>query len=111
MSKAIENQKARLIANPSLIANVEAVERLHGVEVAALSEAYFVEVKVRDIKQGEYVRKTKRVVGAYPTMQKKTYIRGAYSGKMLGYELIDCDDANRIIYVKGNSYLAIGFTY
>lgn len=61
---------------------------------------------VREVPIGEYVRR----LNAHG-MQSKTYRRGRYDRVSGAYELIDCDDINRSIWIRGHALVAVGFTY
>ena len=58
---------------------------------------------VETIKQGEVVRRK-------PDAQK-TYQRGEYDKASKRYSLVDCDDANREVFVKKGTQLFVGFSY
>lgn len=58
---------------------------------------------VQSITKGEYVRRKADT--------KTTYIRGDYCRTDKRYALINCEDTNRVIYVKRSTVLHIGFTY
>lgn len=60
-------------------------------------------VKIEDCKEGESI---KRKADA-----KKVYQRGAYDRASKSYSLIDCDDANREIFVKRGKLVFVGFEY
>lgn len=59
--------------------------------------------KAADIKKGEYVMRKPD--------SKKVYMRGDYDRASKKYELLDCSDINRSIFVSGKTELVIGFTY
>lgn len=58
---------------------------------------------VEQIKAGEYV---KRKADA-----QKVFKRGGYDASSKRYELIDCEDINRVVYVRKGTPLFLGFTY
>lgn len=41
----------------------------------------------------------------------KTYQRGEYDPSAKRYSLVDCDDANREVFVKKGTKLFVGFSY
>lgn len=55
------------------------------------------------IRKGEYVRRTLHA--------KKTYRMAGYCRFNKAYQLDDCDDISRCIYVKGSIALNVDFTY
>ncbi len=59
--------------------------------------------KVEDIKVGEYVKRKPDA--------RKVYKRGEYIRAEQRYELQDCDDHCRYIYVKKGTELDTGFDY
>jgi hypothetical protein len=59
--------------------------------------------KLKDIKRGEYIRKN--------ATTEKTYKRGEYCRELKKYSLIDCDDINRELFLKGENLVYVGFTY
>jgi hypothetical protein len=84
---------------------------------------------VEHIARGEYVRKIRTCPvcdghGAASNFeacalcddrgyvqQERTYMRGDYDRSTKRYELIDCDDVCRAVYVKHGTTLCVGFTY
>jgi hypothetical protein len=56
-----------------------------------------------NVQRGVYV---KRKLGA-----AKVYQRGAYDPGTRRYELIDCDDISRSIWLRGSTVVWVGFTY
>jgi len=42
---------------------------------------------------------------------KAVYIRGAYDAGSKRFELIDAEDVNRVLWVKGSVLVVVGFTY
>ena len=58
---------------------------------------------VEDLPLGEYVRRK--------ADSSKVYKRGAYDRSSRTYELEDCSDCSRSIYVKRGTVLFYGFTY
>lgn len=60
-------------------------------------------VKIEDCKAGEFI---KRKADA-----NKVFQRGDYDRATKSYALVDCDDANREIFVKRGKLVFVGFTY
>lgn len=60
-------------------------------------------VAVESIKRGEFVRRKPDAT--------KTYTRGEYDASSKRYSLVDCDDANREVWVKKGTKLFVGFSY
>tara|TARA_R110000787_G_scaffold152064_4_gene265858 strand:- start:2775 stop:2972 length:198 start_codon:yes stop_codon:yes gene_type:complete len=62
-------------------------------------------LKLKNVKEGEYFKKKQN--------SNKTYIKGAYirDGGLNKYSIIDFEDVNREIYLKGDSTVYIGFTF
>jgi hypothetical protein len=58
---------------------------------------------VQLIKVGEHVRRS-------PTAHR-TFTRGKYDQSLKRYQLHDCDDINRSVWVRKNTNLVVGFTY
>ena len=59
--------------------------------------------KLKDVKKGDFV---KRKIDS-----NKIFIRGDYCRFEKRYELIDVDDVNRFVYLKGSTAVFIGFDY
>ena len=59
--------------------------------------------RVEDLPLGEYVKRK--------ADSSKVYKRGAYDRSTRSYELEDCSDCSRSIYVKSGTVLFYGFTY
>jgi hypothetical protein len=59
--------------------------------------------RVEDLPLGEYVKRK--------ADSSKVYKRGAYDRSTRTYELEDCSDCSRSIYVKSGTVLFYGFTY
>lgn len=55
------------------------------------------------VKKGEYVKRTAEA--------RKVYQHAGYCRFNKAYQLDDCDDISRAIYVKGTVALFTGFTY
>ena len=58
---------------------------------------------IRAVSKGEYVKRKPEA--------SKVYKRGDYCKASKKFELIDCDDINRVVYDKGETLVFIGFTY
>jgi hypothetical protein len=58
---------------------------------------------LKQTPQGEYVKRT--------ATAKTVYIRGAYDAGTKRYSLIDAEDMNREIFLKGNTPVYVGFEY
>jgi hypothetical protein len=58
---------------------------------------------VENIKQGEYVRRSREA--------QKTYIRGEFDRTSKRYSLTDTADVNREIFVKSGTLLFVGFEF
>lgn len=59
--------------------------------------------KLKDVPKGEFVRRKPDA--------RTTYKRGEYDRSTKRYELIDCDDINRAVYLRGDALVYVGFTY
>lgn len=69
------------------------------------------EIHLRDVKKGDYVSPRRVIsVGVY-TRANKVYIKGDYDRSSGRYSLIDCDDINRELFVRGTDIVLVGFTY
>jgi len=60
-------------------------------------------ITLKSVKPGDYV---KRKADA-----KSIYVKGAYDRTTKSFCLVDVDDINRCIYLKGNTQVFVGFTY
>jgi hypothetical protein len=58
---------------------------------------------LRNVARGEYVRRKPD--------SRTTYVRGEYDRATKRFELIDTEDMNRVVYLKPNTPVFIGFTY
>lgn len=58
---------------------------------------------VKQAPKGEYVKRTADT--------KKVYIRGDYDAGTKRYSLVDTEDMNREIFLKGNTPVFVGFEY
>lgn len=67
--------------------------------------AYITEqiVKLSDCPKGEYLKRKPE--------SNKVYIRGDYDRSTKTYSLIDTDDINREIFLKGSTKVFVGFNY
>jgi hypothetical protein len=55
------------------------------------------------IPQNEYIKRHHD--------SQKVYIRGHYDRESKRYSLMDCEDMNREIFLKGSTMVFVGFTY
>lgn len=60
-------------------------------------------ITLKTVKPGDYVKRK--------SDSKAVYIKGAYDRTTKSFELIDTDDINRVVYVKSDKIVFIGFTY
>lgn len=60
-------------------------------------------ITLKSVKPGDYVKRK--------SDSKAVYIKGAYDRTTKSFELIDTDDINRVVYVKSDKIVFIGFTY
>ena len=60
-------------------------------------------VTIKSVKPGDYI---KRKADA-----KAVYIKGAYNRATKSFECTDTEDINRVIYIKADKLVFIGFTY
>ena len=60
-------------------------------------------VAIQHVTKGDYV---KRKVDS-----KAVYVKGDYCRIAKAYEMYDTDDVNRVIYIKRDKVVAVGFTY
>lgn len=60
-------------------------------------------VSLKNVKKGEFVKRKPD--------SKKVYIKGDYDHASKTFSLIDADDMNREIFLKGSTVVHIGFTY
>lgn len=58
---------------------------------------------VRDLPVGEYVKRKPDA--------KATYIRGQFDRASKRYSLADCDNVGREIWVRGDTFVFVGFEY
>ena len=59
--------------------------------------------KIQDLPKGEYI---KRKPGA-----RTVYIKGDYDSVAKAWECSDCEDTNRVIYIKKGKLVHVGFEY
>lgn len=64
-------------------------------------------VPLRSTKKGEYIRRIDR----HGNMRKTTYIRGDYDKGSKTYSCTDAEDTNREVFLKGDTIVAVDFTY
>ena len=91
---------------PEAFATVKDVFRLTDDATQLVRDRYAAGVysaRVEDLPLGEYVRRK--------ADSSKVYKRGAYDRSTRSYELEDCSDCSRSIYVKSGTILFYGFTY
>lgn len=91
---------------PEAFATVKDVFRLNDDATQLVRDHYAAGVysaPVQDLPVGEYVRRK--------ADSSKVYKRGAYDRSTRTYELEDCSDCSRSIYVKSGTVLFYGFTY
>jgi hypothetical protein len=91
---------------PEAFAVVRKVFRLTDDAAQLVRDRYAAGVysaRVEDLPVGEYVRRK--------ADSSKVYKRGAYDRSSRTYELEDCSDCSRSIYVKRGTVLFYGFTY
>lgn len=60
-------------------------------------------ITLRNVKPGDFV---KRKADA-----KSIYIKGAYDKTTKSFELVDVEDINRVVYIKADKPVYVGFTY
>jgi hypothetical protein len=58
---------------------------------------------LKSVKPGDFVKRK--------ADSKAVYIKGDYDRTTKSFELIDADDINRVVYIKANKPVYIGFTY
>jgi hypothetical protein len=58
---------------------------------------------LRNVTKGDFVKRK--------SDSKAVYIKGAYDKTTKSFELVDVEDINRVIYIKANKPVYIGFTY
>jgi len=58
---------------------------------------------LKQTPKGEYVKRT--------ATAKTVYVRGEYDPGTKRYSLIDAEDINREIFLKGNTPVFVGFEY
>jgi hypothetical protein len=91
---------------PEAFTTVKAVFRLTDEAAQLVRDHYAAGVhsaRVEDLPLGEYVRRK--------ADSSKVYKRGAYDRSTRNYELEDCSDCSRSIFVKRGTVLFYGFTY
>lgn len=60
-------------------------------------------VAIQHVAKGDYVKRK--------TDSKAVYVKGDYCRIAKAYEMRHTDDINRIIYVKRDKVVVVGFTY
>jgi hypothetical protein len=58
---------------------------------------------LKNVKPGDFVKRK--------ADSKAVYIKGAYDRTTKSFELIDTDDINKVVYIKANKPVYVGFTY
>ena len=58
---------------------------------------------LRSVTKGDYVKRK--------ADSKAVYIKGDYDKTTKSFELKDVEDINRVIYIKANKPVYVGFTY
>jgi hypothetical protein len=58
---------------------------------------------LRSVTKGDYVKRK--------SDSKAVYIKGDYDRTTKSFELVDVEDINRVIYIKANKPVYVGFTY
>jgi len=58
---------------------------------------------IKNVKSGDFVKRK--------ADSKAVYIKGAYDRTTKSFELTDTDDINRVIYIKADKPVYVGFTY
>lgn len=59
--------------------------------------------KLKDLKNGEYLKRNQET--------NNVFVRGEYCRENKTYELHRFDNVNRVIYLKGDSLVWVGFTF
>ena len=60
-------------------------------------------VTIKSVKPGDYIKRKEDA--------KTVYIKGAYDRATKSFECADTDDMNRVIYIKSDKLVFVGFTY
>ena len=60
-------------------------------------------VQLKDVKRGEFVRRKPDA--------KTTFIRGEYDREAKAYSLVDWEDINREVFLKGSTIVYINFEF
>jgi hypothetical protein len=58
---------------------------------------------LKSVKPGDYVKRK--------ADSKAVYIKGDYDRTTKSFELVDVEDINRVVYIKANKPVYVGFTY
>jgi hypothetical protein len=58
---------------------------------------------LRSVTKGDYVKRK--------ADSKAVYIKGDYDKTTKSFELKDVEDINRVVYIKANKPVYVGFTY
>lgn len=60
-------------------------------------------IAIQHVTKGDYVKRK--------ADSKTVYVKGNYCRIAKAYEMRDTDDINRVIYIKRDKVVAVGFTY
>ena len=60
-------------------------------------------IALRNVKPNDFVKRK--------LDSNKVYRRGTYDKSTKSFELLDCEDMNRSIFVKADKPVVVGFTY
>ena len=60
-------------------------------------------ITLKSVKPGDFVKRK--------ADSKAVYIKGAYDRTTKSFELIDTDDINKVVYIKADKLVYVGFTY
>lgn len=60
-------------------------------------------IALRNVEPGDFVKRK--------ADSKAVYIKCYYDRTTKSFRLVDVDDINRCIYLKGNTQVVVGFTY
>ena len=60
-------------------------------------------IEIQKVKKGDFIRRKPEA--------KKTYQYAGWCNECKGYQIDDCDDISRCMYLKKNTLVDVGFTY
>ena len=60
-------------------------------------------ITLKNVKPGDFVKRK--------ADSKAVYVKGAYDRTTKSFELTDTDDISRVIYIKADKPVYVGFTY